>query len=172
MISPLRNSPDRPDSSAHYFRPSGTPDRERPQQVAGSRPDAAAGADDLARLESSIQWIKHEGMLARLEAGHRPPEEIRKLPRAALLPPVSGIPPVDIEGSGRRRETSTSLLPPPPVGARVQVQLPRRRHRHGLRGALYLLIATVIAGAIAYHVSGDGLLSAWQPAQAASLQAR
>jgi hypothetical protein len=111
-------------------------------------------------------------MLARLEAGHRPPEEIRKLPRAALLPPVSGIPPVDIEGSGRRRETSTSLLPPPPVGARVQVQLPRRRHRHGLRGALYLLIATVIAGAIAYHVSGDGLLSAWQPAQAASLQAR
>jgi hypothetical protein len=172
MVSPLRNSPDRLDSNADHYRPARTPDRERQEGAAGCGPDAAAVADDLQRLESSIQWIKREGMLARLEAGHRAPEEIRKLPRAALLPAVSGIPPVDIEGSRRMRETSTSLLPPPPVGERVQIQLPRRRHRHGLRGALYLLIATVIAGAIAYHISGDGLFSAWQPAQAASLQPR
>src|SRR5258708_33804188 len=58
MVSPLRNSPDRLDSAA----------------------------DDLQRLESSIQWIKREGMLARLEAGHGAPAEIRKLPRAAVLP--------------------------------------------------------------------------------------
>jgi hypothetical protein len=29
----------------------------------------------------------------------------------------------------------------------------------------------VIAGSIAYHVSAGGLLSAWEPAQAASLRA-
>jgi hypothetical protein len=172
MVSPLRNSPDRLDSNADHFRSSRTSDRERPQEATEPRADAAAGADDLQRLESSIQWIKREGMLARLEAGHRAPEEIRKLPRAALLPAVPGIPPVDIEGSRRTRATSTSLLPPPPVGERVQIQLPRRRHRYGLRGALCLLIATVIAGAIAYHVSGGGLVSAWQPAEAASLQPR
>jgi hypothetical protein len=102
MGSPLLNSPDRLDSNSDHFRPSPTLDRERPLEAAETPPDAAAGADDLQRLESSIQWIKREGMLARLEAGHRAPEEIRKLPRAAVLPPVSGIP-MARAGTGRRR---------------------------------------------------------------------
>jgi hypothetical protein len=169
MVSPLRNSPDPLDSDPDHLRFSRAPDRQRPQEAAGSHPDAAR--DDLQRLESSIQWIKREGMLARLEAGHRAPEEIRKLPRAALLPSVSGIPPVDTDGSRRKRETSTSLLPPALVGDRVELQLPKRRHRHTTRGVLCLLIASLmIAGAIAYHVSGGGAFSAWEPAQASAFE--
>jgi hypothetical protein len=168
MVSPLRNSPDPLDTDPDQLRFSRAPDRQPPQEATGSRP--AAAPDDLQRLESSIQWIKREGMLARLEAGHRAPEEARKLPRAALLPPISGIPSVDPDGSRRKRETSTSLLPPPLVGGRVQLQLPTRRHRHTTRGALCLLIASVIAGAIAYHVSGGGAFSAWEPAQASAFE--
>jgi hypothetical protein len=168
MVSPFRNSPDPLDNDPDQLRFSRAPDRQPPQEATGSRP--AAAPDDLQRLESSIQWIKREGMLARLEAGHRAPEEIRKLPRAALLPPVSGIPPLDPDGSRRKRETSTSLLPPPLVGGRVELQLPMRRHRHTTRGALCLLIASLIAGAIAYHVSGGGGFSAWEPAQASAFE--
>jgi hypothetical protein len=169
MASPFRHSPDSLDSAADHLRLSRTPDRERPQQAAETRSDAAACADDLQRLESSIQWIKRAGMLARLEAGHRAPDGIRKLPRAALLPPVSGVPPVDIEGSLRMRGTSTFLLPPREL---LQPQLPRRRRRHSLRGALFLLIAGLIAGSMVYHFSAETLLSALEPAQAASLQGR
>jgi hypothetical protein len=56
------------------------------------------------------------------------------------------------------------------VRERVQIQLPRRPHRHRTRGALVLLIASVIAGAIAYHVSGGGAFSAWEPARASAFE--
>jgi hypothetical protein len=170
MVSPLRNSPDLLQAETDHPRLSCTPDR--PQEIAESRPDAAAGADDLRRLESSIAWIMRESMMARLEATPRASKRNRKFPRAGVLPPVSGVPPVDVEGSRRKRETSTPLLPPSLASERVQLQLPRTRHHRSLRGALCLLIASMIAGSIAYHVSAKALLTAREPAQAASLQAR
>jgi hypothetical protein len=157
---------------AEHLRLSRAPDGEQPHEFARPRRDAAVGADDLQRLESSVEWLKREVMIARLEAGTRAAKENRKLPRAALLPPVSGVSPVDIEGSRRRRETATFLLAPPPIGERVQPQLSRGRRNHSLRGAQFLLIASLIAGSIVYHFSAESLLSAWESAQAASLQGR
>jgi hypothetical protein len=46
----------------------------------------------------------------------------------------------------------------------------RGRRRHSLRGALFFLVGSLIAGSIVYHFSAESLLSAWDPAQAASLQ--
>jgi hypothetical protein len=152
MVSPLRNSSD-PLDAAHV-RPSRASDRRR--RPASLRSDEAAGTDDLQRLESIIAWLQHEGGIARPEGGPRAQQEIRRLPRAGQLRPVSGI----------------SLRVAPPLACeRLQLPPPRRQHRNNLRGALCLLIASVIAGSIAYHLSAGGLLSAWEPAQAAFLQA-
>ena len=169
MVSPLRHSPDPLDPKADHLRPSRAPDRRHRQAAGRPRPDAVDRNDDLARLEASVDWLKREGMIARLAAEHRAPAEPRRLPRVSPLPPVSGIPPVDVAGSPRQRQTSTFLLAPPLACERLQLQLPRRRHR--MRGALCLLIAGAIAGTIAYHMAAGRPFSAWGPAQAAALHA-
>jgi hypothetical protein len=173
MVSPLRHSPDpldpNIDPKADHLRPSGAPVSKHRPAATGPRPDAVAGNDDLQRLEASVGWLKREGMRARLAAEHRAPAASRRLPRVSPLPPVSGIPPVDVASSRRQRETSTFLLAPPLKCERLQVQLPRRRHR--IRGALCLLIAGAIAGTIVYRMSAGRPFSAWGPAHAAALQA-
>jgi hypothetical protein len=136
------------------------------------RLDEAAGDDDLHRLEVSVQRLKRQVMIARLETGHRDREENRRLPRVGLLPRLSGIPPVDTEGSVCKRETMTSLSAPPLACERLQLQPPRRPPRHYLRAALCLLTASVIVGSFAYHVSSRGLFSAWEAAQASALQSK
>jgi hypothetical protein len=127
----------------------------------------AAGDDDLQRLESSLAWLKRESAVARLEAGHRARDRVRHLPRAAQLSSVAGFPAPEAQASPRSRHMSVLEVVPPLPWERLQLPPPRRRHRHDLRGALCLLVACVIVGAIAYHVSSGGLLSAWEPAQAA-----
>jgi hypothetical protein len=153
MVSPLRNSPDPLDPAAAHPRPSRASDR-RPRP-APLRSESAAGSDDLQRLESSIAWLQHEAR--------------QRLPRAGQLPPVSGISAVHADGAASPRETFR--VAPPLACERLQLPPPRRQLRNDLRGALWLMIACVIAGSIAYQVSAGGLLSAWEPAQAAFLQA-
>jgi hypothetical protein len=168
MVSPLRNSPD-PDPTADHLGSFRLPHRRRPHLAAtpsaAPPPDEAAAAD-LARLESSVQWLVRQGKMARLETEPGRREEIRKLPRAMPLPPVVGIPSVPTEGSGRKADLSAFRLAPPLP--RERLQLPRRQHRHGVRGALCLLAAGVIAGSIAYHISAGGAFSAWDPAHASA----
>jgi hypothetical protein len=165
MVSPLRNSPDPCDPTADQLPR--VPHRRHPDAAAAPPPDQAADNDDLRRLESSVQWLMRQGLNARLETQRHTHEENRRLPRATLLPPVPGIPPVRTEDSGRKADTSIFRLAPPLP--RERLQLPRRQHRDGLRGALCLLIASVIAGSIAYRVSAGGAFSASEPAQASAL---
>jgi hypothetical protein len=173
MASPLRTSfdplNDPLNPAAGRFPPSRAPDRGHRLAAEEPRPPAA-GNDDLQRLESSVAWLKREGMIARLAAEPRGREAHRRLPRAVQLPPIPGIPPVGTEGSGHTREVFA--VAPPLACERLPLPPSRRQHRRNLRGAVCLLIASAIVGSIAYHVSAGGLLSAWEPAQAASLRAQ
>jgi hypothetical protein len=158
MVFPLRNSPDPFDPTADDLRSSRVPCGGHPHVAAAPPPGAAAGNDDLRRLESSVQWLMRQGAMARPETGLSTGQETRRLPRAKLLPAVTGIPPARTAG------TSTFRLAPPLP--RDRLQLPRRQHRHSLGGALCLLIASLVAGSIAYHISAGRTFSAWGPAQA------
>jgi hypothetical protein len=66
-VSRLRNSPDPGNLRGDHLRLSRTPG-EQPLGSPGPHPDAAVGMDDLRRLQSCIEWIKRESMIARLEA--------------------------------------------------------------------------------------------------------
>ncbi len=175
MDSPLRNSPDPSnprDPDAGRLPPSLAPDRNHQQAAAEPRPDEAAADVDLRRLESSLQWLKREGMIARLEAERPAREENRRLPRAGQLPPVLGTRPLGFESSGRRREASIFQLTPPLPHERLQLPPLRRERRYNLRAGLCILIASGIAGSIAYRVSAGGWFPASELAQAAQLQAQ
>jgi hypothetical protein len=170
MVSPLRNTPllSNPNLSnpdADHPRVSRAPDRGLRIAAVGLRPPEA-GNDDLQRLESSVEWLKRQAMMVRPETGHRTGQQNLRLPRAVQLSPISGLPAVG-ENSDHTREVFG--VAPPLAYERLQLP-PRRWHRHNLRGALCLLVACVIAGSVAYRVSAGGLLSAWEPAQAASLR--
>ena len=168
MVSPLLASPepwnDPLNPAADRLPPSQTPNLRQWLAAVESRL-GETGSDDLQRLESSVEWLKREGMIARLETGRRTRDGNRRLPPAIQLPPIAGLPPATAESSPRKPEIF-ALAPP---RACDRLQPPRRRHRRDLRGALCLLIAGMIVGSIAYHVSAGGLLAS-EPAQAASLQ--
>ncbi len=173
MQSPLGNTLDASDLDAGHFRASQVPDREHEHATAELRPDGAAGDDGLQRLESSLQWLKRECMIARIETGPSARETNRRLPRAGQLPPASGIPPVvHAEGSGHRRERSIFQVRPPLASERLQPPPASRERRPHLPGALVVLIASVIAGSIGYHIAAGGVFPAPEPAQAAPLQAQ
>ena len=170
MISPLQNPLDPLDPGADRLPPSGTPNRQHEQAAAEQRSDEAAGDRDLQRLESSLEWLKRECVIIRLESGLRAQKQGRRLPRAAQLPPAPGIAPVSPEGSGHKPAPLTFHLAPPLASERLQPRPPRRHHLNNVRGALAILIASVIAGSTAYYISA-GTLPAAELAQAASLQA-
>jgi hypothetical protein len=172
MDSPLRNSPDPSDPDADRLPPSRVPDRNHQHAAAGHRPDEAAANADLQRLESSLQWLKRESMIARLEAERPARKENRRLPRASQLPPVPGIRPLGFESSCRWREASIFRLTPPLPHERLQLPPLRRERRYDLRAGLCILIASGIAGSIAYHISAGGWFPASELAQASHLQAQ
>jgi hypothetical protein len=144
------------------------PDRAREHATARHRPEDA-GEDDLARLESSIEWLKREATIARLETKPSAREKNQRLPRAGQLTPVSGMRPANAESSSPTRKALIFELTPPRAHERLQLPPPRREHRSNLRAALYILIASGIAGSIAYHFSAGGLIPASEVAQAARL---
>jgi hypothetical protein len=105
-----------------------TPAAEKPVAT------ATAADPDLARLESSLQWLQREESAARL-------------PRAVQLPPVSGLRPVGeqfINGVRVPPSLAPDRLRPPP---------PMRQRRDNLRGPLRVLLASAIAAPIAYYFS-------------------
>jgi hypothetical protein len=102
----------------------------------------AAGDIDLARLESSLQWLQREGAVGRL-------------PRAVQLPPVSGLRPVSRDDSRPRNEQFINGIRVPPSLApeRLRPPPPMRERRHNLRGPLRVLLAGAVAAPIAYYFS-------------------
>jgi hypothetical protein len=142
--------------------------RLRPDPSAGQvveKPAAAvaeaAGDADLARLESSLQWLQREGAVGRL-------------PRAVQLPPVSGLRPVGPEGPRARGEQFINGVRVPPSLAPERLRpppAPMRERRDNLRGPLRVLLASVIAAPIAYYFSVGNSAPTSEPARATGLAA-
>jgi hypothetical protein len=138
--------------------------------AAEPRTDESATDHELARLERSLQNIQRECAIAVLEASPRPRQALRRLPPAAQLGPIEGIPSAQPEPlpPHRERRGPLPLRPPPPLVAERRGLPPARRQRSArLRGALYVLIASLVAGSIAYQVLSGGVVSATDAAHAA-----
>jgi hypothetical protein len=120
--------------------------------------DPAAGDPDLARLESSLQWLQRESVATRL-------------PRAVQLPPVSGLRPVNPDAPRPRGEQFINGIRVPPSLApeRLRPPPPMRERRDNLRGPLRVLMASVIAAPIAYYFSVGNSGSPPQPAGQSAL---
>jgi hypothetical protein len=131
-------------------RPDTVPLVERPV------PEQAAADVDLARLESSLQWLQREGGV-----GH--------LPRAVQLPPVSGLRPV--EGARARSEQFINgvRVPPSLAPERLRPPPPMRQRGDNLRGPLRVLLASVIAAPIAYYFSVGNPAPVSDPARKSGL---
>jgi hypothetical protein len=169
MVSPLLalvDALERGDLVGASPAPILTPERAIAEHPAGETPSD----DDLQRLQRSVVWLKREGTIAALEAGTRPQRHGRRLPRARGLGSISGIPPVSPDSAGQKRRPVTFRLAPPLPSERIQAPVARRERAHSIPEALCVLIAIVIVGSIAYHIS-VGKLSAVEPAHAASLYA-
>jgi hypothetical protein len=150
--SPAGEHPAAPDS--------GDQAQSRPERDASDGPIAAEPAApaatvsdvDLARLESSLQWLQREGGVGRL-------------PRAFPLPPVSGLRPVDPEGTRARSEQFINGVRVPPSLAPERMRPPPLRERRDhLRGAVRILLVGVIAAPIAYYFSMGNLAPTPEPA--------
>jgi hypothetical protein len=169
MVSPLLKLLDvleRGDQVGASPAPIPTPERTMAKRPPGETP----GDDDLQRLQRSVVWLKRESKIAALEAGTRGQHHRRRLPRAKGLESVSGIPPVGTDSAGQKRRPSTFGLAPPLPSERIQAPAAGRERAHSIPEALCILIAIVIVGSIAYHIS-VGKLSAAEPARAASFYA-
>jgi len=88
-----------------------------------------AHADELRRLEDSIRWLMNEGSV--------------RMPRAATLPPVRGLIPVELHEDG-------SLLLDPDILFRPR---PPPQHRGSLARGAAVLIVGAIAAPMAYFVA-------------------
>jgi hypothetical protein len=108
-------------------------------------------------------------MIAGLEAGLHAQRHRRERPGASPLRPASGLPRVSTQGFCQEPSKLTIRLRPPLASERLQFRAPQRRHAANLKRALCLLIASVIAGSIAYHVSQAGSFLQAEPRQVASL---
>ena len=113
-------------------------------------PAATAVDPDLARLESSLQWLQREESAARL-------------PRAVQLPPVSGLRPVGEQFINGVR------VPPSLAPERLRPPPPMRERRDNLRGPLRVLLASAIAAPIAYYFSVGNPGSSTEPAGQSAL---
>jgi len=89
-------------------------------------------AGELRRLEDSIRWLMDES-------------GVRHLPRAATLPPVRGLPPVDAnEGADSLVLNPEHLFPPRPPSRQGGVT----------RGVVKFLLASAVAAPTAYFIAG------------------
>ena len=154
-------------SASHSFNPA-FPDAH--QAISPTSSDAAAPAapraetSELARLEQCLARVRHECAIVQLEAAPqaRPKYRGPRLPAAAQLASVPGLPPVREEPSrplipaspGSGREPLPFHPAPPLATERLQPARPVRQPKGRLRGALYLLIASLIAGSIGYQLAG------------------
>ena len=131
---------------------------------AASAATSRAEAPELARLEQCLARVRHECAIVKLEAApHARPKYRRpRLPPAAQLASVPGLPPVREEPSrpfipasaGSGREPLPFHPAPPLATERLQPPRPARQPSGRLRGALYILITSLIAGSIGYQLAG------------------
>jgi hypothetical protein len=143
------------------------PVRDTPDPVADHYGETSTEAEDLRRLEATLEWLNRERMILALEtAAHKPK---RKLPRATPMPAVTGLS-TDSESPRAAPEPLPFTLAPPLASERLQEPLPRPRYSSGM--PLFVLIAVAIAGTIAYFVTVQGTFSMPEIAQAASLHIR
>jgi hypothetical protein len=128
--------------------------------AAAAQPAAAASPvdPDLARLESSLQWLQREGSVGRL-------------PRAAPLPPVSGLRPVGPDGPRPRGEQFINgvRVPPSLAPERLRPPPPMRARGDNLRGPLRILVASAIAAPIAYYLSVGNFAAPSEPSGRSAL---
>jgi hypothetical protein len=126
--------------SSPQTNPSGGPAAARAAAAVTAGAEAA-GDVDLARLESSLQWLQREGAVGRL-------------PRAVQLPPVSGLRPVSPDDRVRSEQFINGIRVPPSLAPeRLRPPPPMRERRHNLRGPLRVLLAGAVAAPIAYYFS-------------------
>ncbi|HWF94691.1 MAG TPA: hypothetical protein VG291_07020 [Xanthobacteraceae bacterium] len=120
--------------------------------------DARAVDPDLARLESSLQWLQRE-------------EAVGRLPRAVPLPPVSGLRPVSPDGPRPRGTQFINgvRVPPSLAPERLRPPPPMRARRDNLRGPLRVLAASAIAAPIAYYFSVGNFAAPSEPAGQSAL---
>jgi len=88
-----------------------------------------ANSDDLRRLEDSIRWLMNEG--------------VRHIPRAAPLPQVRGLAPVELHDDDSLLLDPDTLFP----------SRSSRRRGSVARGAAKVLLATVVAAPTAYFIA-------------------
>jgi hypothetical protein len=136
----------------------------------------ASHDEHLKRLEASVSWLRREGTIAAIDAEVSAAKRARRLPRVAQLPSILGLPPVGGEPvsappSGPRPVLSFEPAPPS-ASDRLQALPPLSERSFELRAALFILLGSIVAGSIAYHLSTGGSLSAAAPAQAASFDAQ
>lgn len=146
-----------------------TPDCLYDGRVAAElRTDESATDHELARLERSLQDVQRECAIAVRETSPRPRQTPRRLPPAAQLGPIEGIASAQPLPRHNVRRGPLPLRQLPPLVAEWR-QLPpmRRQQSPRLRGALYVLITSLVAGSIAYHILSGGAVSATDAAHAA-----
>lgn len=172
MAAPIRNRLDFLDLVAHRA------DAMQPSR--GTHDDAASAAfglaapdnDDLQRVESSIDWLKRACVSAACEARSPAGDRTRRLPRAAQLSPLLQAAPVEGERAAGQSTVLDFEPAPPRACERLQPASPDRPHGYELRGLVGILVAGILAGSIAYHISAGGSFAATGAAQAAAPRPR
>jgi hypothetical protein len=130
------------------------PSSGRHQPPAAERRDEIMSDHDLKRLEASLRWLQRQ-------------EAATRLPRAASLPSVPGLAPVDptrrhhssempVDSLRAPRSLEPERLAPPP---------PMRSRRDNLRWPLAIVVASIFAAPVAYYllVGGWGAPPALEP---------
>jgi hypothetical protein len=151
---------------------------ERAETAADVAAVPAAGEHDgdLARLASSVRFVRKEAGLASEQRADR--EDSRRdsgarerLPRVAQLKPVSGLGPLDLDGPRARPEQFINGVRVPPSLAPDRLRRPRplRQRRDHLRGPLRVLLASAIATPIAYYFSVANPAATAEPGTGSSL---
>jgi hypothetical protein len=114
---------------------------------------AGTNSDELRRLEDSIHWLMNESSM-------------RRMPRAATLRPVRGLPPVEpLEDDSLLLDPDTLLNPETLFSA----QSPRRRGSV-VRGAVKVLLVSAVAAPTAYFIANwTQFPDSWAPNEQATV---
>jgi hypothetical protein len=106
-----------------------------------------AGSDELRRLEDSIRWLMNEG-------------SARRMPRAATLPPVHGLSPIEPHDDDSLLLNPDTLFPP------------RSSRRRGgvARGAAKILLMGAVAAPAAYFIANWMQFPAMAPSDSATIR--
>jgi hypothetical protein len=146
--------------------------RRRDHAAAEPRRDEASQAEHLQRLEASVSWLQRESMIAALDAEVVATKRAARLPRARQLPSIPGLPPVGTEHNSSERVVLDFEPAPPIASDRFLMPPPGRERSFELRAALFILLGSIVAGSIAYHLSTGGSILAAAQAQVAAFDAR